>query len=70
MQFSLEQIEDKIEFFEASNIQTLEKKIQEKIDHNRAIMLAVHRVSHQVALDSKTGQPYFTAVVHFKNKNN
>ncbi|WP_456278190.1 YrzA family protein [Bacillus sp. AK128] len=68
MHFSLEQIEDKVEFFEATSLHTLEKKIQEKIDHNRAILLAVHHVSHQIVLDPKTGQPYYSAVVHFKNK--
>jgi hypothetical protein len=68
MKFSLEQIEDKIEFFEATSLQTLEKRIQDKVDHNRAILLAVHHVSHQAVLEPKTGQPYYTAVVHFKNK--
>lgn len=68
MQFSLEQIDDKIEFFEAFDLVSLEKKIQEKIDHNRAILLEVHHVSHTVVLDAKTNKPYFSAVVHFKRK--
>jgi hypothetical protein len=68
MQFTLDQIEDKIEFFEAHNLLTLEKKIQEKVDHNRAILLEVYHVSHQMVADSTTGQPYYSAVVHFKRK--
>jgi hypothetical protein len=68
MQITLEQIEDKIEFFEANELSTLEKKIQEKVDHNKAILLEVHRVSHQMLVDSKTGRLYYSAVVHFKRK--
>ncbi|WP_246940637.1 YrzA family protein [Bacillus pinisoli] len=70
MNFSLEQIDDKVEFFEATSLPALEKKIQEKIDQNRAILLNVYHVSHQVVLDPKTGQPFYTAVVHFKSKGN
>jgi hypothetical protein len=68
VQFSLDQIEDKIEFYEANDLRTLEGKIQEKIDQNQVILLTVHHVSHQVLLDTKTGKPYYTAVVHFKRK--
>jgi hypothetical protein len=68
MNFTLDHIEDKIEFFQANELSLLEKRIQEKIDHNRAILLQVHNVSHQVVLDLKTNQPLYTAVVHFKRK--
>ncbi|MBM6619676.1 DUF2536 family protein [Bacillus suaedaesalsae] len=68
MQFMLDQIDDKVEFFEAHDLVTLEKKIQEKIDLNKAILLEVHHVSHTMAADSKTNKPYFTAMVHFKRK--
>lgn len=67
MDFSLELIEDKIEFFEASNIHTLEKQIQQQIDHNKAIMLSVHSVNHQV-YTTPEGKPHYTASVHFKLK--
>lgn len=67
MGFQLELFEDKIEFFEAHNLQTLEKRIAEKIEENRAILLSVHSVSHQMSI-TENGQPYFTAVVHFKRK--
>ncbi|PLS01239.1 DUF2536 family protein [Neobacillus cucumis] len=67
MNFQLDFIEDKVEFFEASNLKTLQKKIESQIDENRAIMLSVHSVSHQMHVN-ENGQTYFTAVVHFKKK--
>jgi len=67
MNFQLDFIEDKVEFFEANNLQTLQKKIELQIDENRAIMLSVHSVSHQMHIN-ENGQTYFTAVVHFKKK--
>lgn len=68
MAFSFEMIEDKIEFFEAASLAVLEKKINEQIDHNKALLLEVSSVSHQMcfAPDSKT--PHYSAVVHFKLK--
>ncbi|MBM7649032.1 hypothetical protein JOC78_001982 [Bacillus ectoiniformans] len=67
MSFQLELIEDKIEFFEALDLVTLEKKIQEKMEQNRALMLEVHSVSHQVQFDPN-GHKHYSAVVHFKVK--
>lgn len=65
LQFDL--IEDKIEFFEALDIKELEKKINEKIEYNKAIMLQVHSVSHQMHVD-ENGKNFYSAVVHFKLK--
>lgn len=67
MNFQLDFIEDKVEFFEANNLKTLQKKIEAQIDENRAILLGVHSVSHQMHVN-ENGQTYFTAVVHFKKK--
>ena len=67
MNFQLDLIEDKIEFFEANNLKTLQKKIESQVDENRAILLGVHSVSHQMYVN-ENGQTYFTAVVHFKKK--
>lgn len=67
MSIKLELIEDKIEFFEASNIKTLEKKINEKIEHNKAVFLHVHSVSHQMQINEE-GKRFYSAVVHFKQK--
>jgi hypothetical protein len=67
MNFQLDFIEDKVEFFEATNIKSLQKQIESQIDENRALMLSVHSVSHQMHMN-ENGQTYFTAVVHFKKK--
>ncbi|MFJ7727034.1 DUF2536 family protein [Neobacillus sp. NPDC097160] len=67
MNFQFDLIEDKVEFFEANNLKTLQKKIESQIDENRAILLGVHSVSHQMHVN-ENGQTYFTAVVHFKKK--
>jgi hypothetical protein len=67
MNISFDLLEDKVEFFEADTLKTLEKKINEQIEHNKAILLQVHSVSHQVTVDDN-GRRLFTAVVHFKAK--
>ncbi|CAH2717242.1 hypothetical protein BACCIP111895_04432 [Neobacillus rhizosphaerae] len=67
MNFQFDLIEDKVEFFEANNLKALQKKIETQIDENRAILLGVHSVSHQMHVN-ENGQTYFTAVVHFKKK--
>jgi hypothetical protein len=68
MNISFDLIQDKVEFFEADRLQILEKKIEEQIEHNKAIMLSVHSVQHQIAID-EDGRRLYTAVVHFKVNN-
>lgn len=65
MNFKLERIEDKIEFFEAPDIKRLERLIDEQIENNKALMLRVHSVNHQVSFDPSTGRRLYSAVVHF-----
>ncbi|MCL6588071.1 MAG: YrzA family protein [Anoxybacillus sp.] len=60
-------IQDKVEFFEAADVQTLEKKINEQIEQNKALMLEVYHVSHQMHV-AENGQRFYSAVVHFKAK--
>lgn len=67
MQFHLDLLEDKVEFFEAVDLASLEKKIEQQIEHNKAIMLGVHSVSHQMHIDPD-GRTFYSAVVHFKLK--
>ncbi|MFK2824448.1 DUF2536 family protein [Bacillus sp. B190/17] len=67
MLFQLDLIEDKIELFEAGDLVSLEKKIAEKVEQNRAILLGVHSVSHQMQIDTD-GRRHYSAVVHFKMK--
>lgn len=65
MSFQLNMIKDKIELFEATTINELEKKINEQIVHNQAILLAVHSVTHQMHV-TEDGKRFYSAVVHFK----
>ncbi|KQL20610.1 YrzA family protein [Cytobacillus solani] len=67
MNFQLDLIEDKIEFYEAYDLKTLEKNIQMQIENNKAILLSVHHVSHQMSVD-ENGRKHYSAVVHFKAK--
>lgn len=67
MNFQFDLIKDKVEFFEATDIKTLEKKINEQIEINKAILLTVHSVSHQMHVD-ENGRTFYSAVVHFKVK--
>lgn len=64
MDFQLDFLKDKIEFFEATSLKELEQKIQKQIEHNQAILLTVHSVSHQTTVIDD--QILYTAVVHFK----
>ncbi|MEI4829387.1 YrzA family protein [Bacillus sp. FJAT-53711] len=68
MSFTFEMMEDKVEFFEAASLASLEKKIIEQIDNNKALMMEVHHVSHQMIMDPESKRPYYSAVVHFKLK--
>lgn len=68
MEFKLERIHDKVECFEAYDIKTLERKIEEQIENNKVLMLEVHSVTHHVCFSPDSGRPLYTAIVHFKTK--
>ncbi|NIK68409.1 MULTISPECIES: YrzA family protein [unclassified Paenibacillus] len=68
MEFRLDLIDDKVEFFEASDLRTLELKIERQIENNKALLLQVHQVQHQAAFNALTGKMLYSAVVHFKAK--
>ena len=65
MNFQLDVIKDKIEIFEATSINDLEKRINEQISHNQAILLSVHSVTHQMHV-TEDGKRFYSAIVHFK----
>lgn len=65
LQFDM--LEDKIEFFEGHDLKLMEKKINEQIEINKAILLTVHNISHNMHVD-ENGRTYYSAVVHFKLK--
>ncbi|MHA6484770.1 DUF2536 family protein [Paenibacillus sp. strain BS8-2] len=68
MDFKLDLLDTKIEFYEAKDLNTLETLIEQAIDINKALMLDVHAVSHQVIFNPRTEKPHYSAVVHFKLK--
>lgn len=57
MHIDLERIEDKIECFEANDLQILEQKINQKIDINKALLLEVANIHYQVPCIQKTINP-------------
>ncbi|WP_349407961.1 DUF2536 family protein [Pseudalkalibacillus sp. SCS-8] len=68
MELHLDYIEDKVEFYEATEMGKLEAIVQEKIEQNKALLLRVHHVSHQVSIDPSSGKRLYSAVVHFRYK--
>lgn len=66
MDLILQSMEDKIECFEAYDLKLLERKIEEQIENNKALLLKVHSISHQVVFDPNAGKLLYTAIVHFK----
>ncbi|ALS29747.1 YrzA family protein [Paenibacillus cisolokensis] len=66
--FSLERIQDKIECFEATDLKTLERKIEEQIENNKALLLEVANLSYQAVFDPNAGKIRYSAIVHFKAK--
>jgi hypothetical protein len=68
MDFTLDRIENKIELLEARDMAALERRIAEQIDMNKALLLDVHSVSHQVVFDPNREAMLYTAIIHFKAK--
>ncbi|CAM3236730.1 YrzA family protein [Paenibacillus lupini] len=68
MEFRLDLIEDKVEFFEAGDLRTLELRIDQQIENNKALLLQVHQVQHHAVFNPNTGKMQYSAVVHFKAK--
>lgn len=66
MSIFLDKMENKIEFFEAYDLNTLEKKINEQIENNKALMLTVFAISHNVVFNPLKNKMLYSAIVHFK----
>jgi hypothetical protein len=62
----LDKMENKIEFFEAYDLITLERKINEQIENNKALLLNVFSISHQVVFNPLKNKMLYSAIVHFK----
>jgi len=68
MNFRLDLMESKIEFYEAFTLQELEKKITVQIDNNKGLMLEPYSVSHQATFHPLHEKMLYTAVVHYRLK--
>ncbi|MUT66238.1 YrzA family protein [Paenibacillus sp. NEAU-GSW1] len=68
MSFRLDLIENKVEFFEANDLRSLEQQIDRQIENNKALLLDVASVQHQAAFNPNTGKMHYSAVVLFKVK--
>jgi hypothetical protein len=66
--FSLTSIDTKIEFFEAYDLHVLERKIDEQIENNKALLLDVFSISHHVVFNPLQNKMLYSAVVLFKKK--
>ncbi|MFC4100104.1 DUF2536 family protein [Paenibacillus xanthanilyticus] len=68
MDFMLDRLTDKVEFFQAYDLASLEKTIAVKIDDNKAMLLEVNAVQHNVVFDPRAEKMLYSATVHFKAK--
>lgn len=68
MDFILDRMENKIEFFQGYDLRTMEKQIAEQINNNKALLLDVFAIQHQTTFDPNAGKMLYSAVVHFKAK--
>jgi hypothetical protein len=66
MSIFLDKMENKIEFFEAYDLNLLEKKINEQIENNKALLLNVFSISHNVVFNPLKNKMLYSAIVHFK----
>jgi hypothetical protein len=66
MSIFLDKMENKIEFFEAYDLNSLEKKINEQIENNKALLLNVFSISHNVVFNPLKNKMLYSAIVHFK----
>ncbi|WP_145052968.1 DUF2536 family protein [Paenibacillus xylanexedens] len=65
MEISLDMIKDKVECLQAYDLNELERKIEDRIGINKALMLRVKQVQHQVTYHPILNKMLYSAVVHF-----
>ncbi|MCP1182172.1 DUF2536 family protein [Paenibacillus sp. 1781tsa1] len=65
MEISLDMIKDKVECLQAYDFRELERAIEERIGMNKALMLRVKQVQHQVTYHPILNKMLYSAVVHF-----
>ncbi|MEK4433805.1 MULTISPECIES: DUF2536 family protein [Paenibacillus] len=65
MEISLDMIKDKVECLQAYDFNELERAIEDRIGMNKALLLRVKQVQHQVTFDPLRNKMLYSAVVHF-----
>ncbi|HBU80505.1 MAG TPA: DUF2536 domain-containing protein [Paenibacillus sp.] len=65
MEISLDMLKDKVECLQAYDFRELERAIEERIGMNKALLLRVKQVQHQVTFDPIRNKMLYSAVVHF-----
>ncbi|MHA7583401.1 hypothetical protein B2I21_29970 [Chryseobacterium mucoviscidosis] len=65
MEITLDIIKDKVECLQAYDFRELERAIEERIGMNKALLLRVKQVQHQVTFDPLRNKMLYSAVVHF-----
>ncbi|WP_315794501.1 DUF2536 family protein [Paenibacillus sp. BIC5C1] len=65
MEITLDIIKDKVECLQAYDFNELERSIEERIGMNKALLLRVKQVQHQVTFDPLRNKMLYSAVVHF-----
>ncbi|WP_405155207.1 DUF2536 family protein [Paenibacillus sp. FSL K6-0108] len=65
MEISLDIIKDKVECLQAYDFNELERAIEDRIGMNKALLLRVKQVQHQVTFDPLRNKMLYSAVVHF-----
>jgi len=65
MEISLDMIKDKVECLQAYDFRELERAIEERVGMNKALLLRVKQVQHQVTFDPFRNKMLYSAVVHF-----
>lgn len=68
MDFRLDLLDHKIEFYEAFTLKELEKIVEQQIEINKALLLEPYSIEHQVTYHPAREKMLYTAVVHFKVK--
>ncbi|MDO3412589.1 DUF2536 family protein [Saccharibacillus sp. CPCC 101409] len=65
MDLILDSIKDKVECLQAYDFGELERAIETRIEVNKALMLRVKQVQHQVTFDPIRSRMLYSAVVQF-----
>ncbi|WP_340019241.1 DUF2536 family protein [Paenibacillus sp. FSL H3-0457] len=65
MEISLDMIKDKVECLQAYDFHELARAMEERIEINKALMLRVKQVQHQVTFDPFRNKMLYSAIVHF-----